>query len=203
MRILAFVDIHGNYKALEKIKKQAKNADILVCAGDISIFENNLDVLLFQLNKLNKPVLIIPGNHENDEDLDELTKIFDNIININEKCFIKEQYLFLGYGGGEFSMIDKHFNKVGKKFEKRIKKFLKDKEKDKKIILITHTPPYKTKIDMIMDKPCGNKSIKNFILKIKPDLVISGHLHENAGKEDKIGKTIIINPGPFGKIVNI
>ncbi|MBS3097214.1 hypothetical protein J4209_00295 [Candidatus Woesearchaeota archaeon] len=44
--------------------------------------------------------------------------------------------------------------------------------------------------------------IKTFILKVKPDLAISGHLHENAGKEDKIGKTKIVNPGPFGKIIN-
>src|SRR3989338_4277221 len=33
--------------------------------------------------------------------------------------------------------------------------------------------------------------------------VISDHLHENAGKEDKIGKTKVINPGPFGKILHL
>ena len=38
---------------------------------------------------------------------------------------------------------------------------------------------------------------------LKPDLVISGHLHETAGKEDKIGKTRLINPGPFGKILDV
>jgi len=37
-----------------------------------------------------------------------------------------------------------------------------------------------------------NKSIKNFILKIKPESVFSGHLHENARKEDKSGKIKII-----------
>lgn len=199
MKLLVFVDMHGSHKALEKIKKQAKKADMIVCAGDISIFENNLDILLSELNKLNKPVLIIPGNHEDDKDLKELTKMFDNITDIHKKTFIKENYLFLGYGESGFSMVDKEFIKTSKKFEKEIKKF----PKDNKIILVTHAPPYKTKIDKIMDEYCGNKSIKNFILKVKPDLVISGHLHENAGKEDKIGKTKLINPGPFGKIINI
>jgi len=33
-----------------------------------------------------------------------------------------------------------------------------------------------------------NKSIKNFILRVKSELVISGHLYENARKEDEIGK---------------
>ena len=54
-----------------------------------------------------------------------------------------------------------------------------------------------------MGNPCGDKSIKNFIKKIYPDLVISGHLHENAGKEDKIKNTKLINPGPYGKIITI
>jgi Icc-related predicted phosphoesterase len=42
-----------------------------------------------------------------------------------------------------------------------------------------------------------NKSIKDFILKIKPQLVFSGHLHENARKEDKIGKIKIIKCWAF------
>lgn len=198
MKLLAFVDMHGSLQSLEKIKKQAKQADIIVCAGDISIFENNLDFLLFELNKLNKIVLIIPGNHEDDKDLSELTKMFNNITNIHKKTFIKENYLFLGYGGSGFSMVDKEFIKTAKKFEKIIKK-----HQNKKTILVTHAPPYKTKLDKIMNEPCGNKSIKNFVLKIKPDLVIAGHLHENAGKEDKINKTKIINPGPFGEIITL
>jgi len=198
MKILAFVDVHGSLKPLEKIKKQAKQADLIVCAGDISVFENNLGYLLFQLNKLKKTVLIIPGNHEDNVDLSHLTKELENIKDIHKKAFTTDNYLFLGYGGSGFSMVDKQFIKTSKKFEKEIKK-----SKDKKIILVTHAPPYKTKLDKIAGEACGNKSIKNFILKIKPDLVISGHLHENAGKEDKINKTKLINPGPFGKIIEV
>lgn len=200
MKILAFVDMHGSHKALEKIKKRVKKADIIVCAGDISIFEQRIEYFLEQFNRLKKPFLIIPGNHETAEDIKAASLFFENIINLHKKVYIKENYLFMGYGEGGFSIVDKGFNKTAKKFEKRIKKFSKD---DKKIVLVTHAPPYKTKIDKIMNEPCGNKSIKNFILKVKPDLVIAGHLHENAGKEDKIGKIKIMNPGPFGKIINI
>jgi len=106
MKLLAFVDMHGSHKALEKIKAQSKQSDILVCAGDISIFENNLDKLFFELNKLNKPVLIIPGNHESTESINVLTKLFPNIINIDEKGHAIGNYLFFGYGGGGFSMVD-------------------------------------------------------------------------------------------------
>ena len=96
-------------------------------------------------------------------------------------------------------MIDREFEKTSKtKFNKII-----GKNKDKKIILVTHAPPYKTNVDRIAGGHCGNKSIRHFIDKNKIDLVVCGHLHENFGKEDKIKKTRIINPGPFGKIVEI
>lgn len=200
MKLLAFVDMHGSLKALQKVKIKAKQADIIVCAGDISIFEQRIEYFLQEFNKLKKPFLIIPGNHETAEDIQAASLFFENVINLHKKTYIKENYLFMGYGEGGFSMVDKNFNRVSKKFEKKIKKF---KNNNKKIILVTHAPPYKTKIDRIMKESCGNKNIKKFILKVKPDLVISGHLHENAGKEDKIGKTRVINPGPFGKMINI
>ena len=66
---------------------------------------------------------------------------------------------------------------------------------------MTHAPPHNTKLDKIIDGHCGNKSIRSFITKSKPDIAFSGHIHENNGKEDKIGKTRVINPGPYGKIV--
>lgn len=198
MKILAFVDMHGSHEALEKIKEKSKEADVIVCAGDLSIFENNLEEIFFKLSKLNKTVLVIPGNHESEDDLKQITVFFNNIEDINKKSYVKDDCLFLGYGGGGFSMIDEEFEKISKKFEKEI-----EKHENKKIILVTHAPPYKTKIDKIMDEHCGNKSLKNFILKVKPDLVISGHLHENAGKEEIVGKTKLINPGPYGKIIKV
>lgn len=198
MKILAFVDMHGSLKALKKVKEQAKKADIIVCAGDISIFSNDLDKLLSEIDKLNKTLLIIHGNHESDEDLTELAKLFKNITNLHKKSFVKGKYLFMGYGGSGFSIVDKDFEKTAMRFEKEIKA-----HKDKKTILVTHAPPYKTKLDNIMGEAYGNKSIKNFIKKVNLHLVISGHLHENAGKQDRIKNTIIINPGPYGKIISI
>jgi len=98
------------------------------------------------------------------------------------------EYVFFGYGGGGFTLVDKNFEKIIKKF-KTIKK-------GSKVILITHAPPYDTTLDRLdhMDH-LGSKSIKKFIEEVQPVLNICGHLHENAGNIDKIKKTKIINPG--------
>lgn len=199
MKILAFVDMHGSLGALKKIKKQAKKADIIICAGDLTIFGQGIDYFLGKLSKLNKPILMIHGNHEEEEELEKFCSKYKNINFLHARGYKEGEYFFLGYGGGGFSMRDKAFEKLSKQFEKEIKEL-----GNPKTILITHAPPYKTKIDLIMEEPCGNKSIKNFIKKVNPIiLVIAGHLHENAGKQDKLGKTRIINPGPYGKLITV
>ena len=37
----------------------------------------------------------------------------------------------------------------------------------------------------------------------QPDYVLCGHLHDNAGKKDKIGKSLVINPGWEGMMLEI
>ena len=200
MKVLAFTDMHLSSYAFKKIKSKAvrQNPDLLVCAGDVSIFEHSLDLILNKLSKLNKKILILHGNHETSSVLKKLCSRHKNIIFIHKRHYAQNNHLFLGYGGGGFSLTEPEFYKTGKKFEKIIKN-----NKSKKIIFITHAPPYKTKLDLVAGSHCGNKTFRNFILKNKIDLCICGHLHENFGKEDKIKKTKVINPGPFGKIVTI
>ena len=199
MRILAFTDIHGSFVALRRIgqKVKSQNPDLLVCAGDISIFEHGIFGILRKLNKLNKKIIIVHGNHEDSSTFIKCSKLFKNIIFIHKNYFIEDDILFLGYGGDGFSVFDKGFEKISRnKFKKMI-----NNHQGKKIILVTHAAPYRTKLDKLMQGHCGNKSIRNFVDKNKIDLLICGHLHENFGKEDKIKKTKIINPGPFGKII--
>jgi Icc-related predicted phosphoesterase len=73
-----------------------------------------------------------------------------------------------------------------------------------KTILVTHAPPHKTKLDEMREGyHVGNKSIREFIEKAKPSVAVSGHIHETFEKVDKIGETVIVNPGPGGAIIDI
>ncbi len=200
MKILAIVDLHGSLKALKKLQKlvNKQKPDIIVCAGDISIFEQNIDYLIHRISRFKLPVLIIPGNHEEESALRKSCSLFKNVFCLHGKTYEHDGVLFLGWGGGGFSIRDKEF-------EKKTKEFRKEMEKFGKVVLVTHAPPYKTRLDRIIEKSCGNKSIRNFIKentkKIK--LAIAGHLHENAGTEDHIKETRVVNPGPFGKVLTI
>jgi Icc-related predicted phosphoesterase len=76
-----------------------------------------------------------------------------------------------------------------------VQAFLKCAEK-KNMILISHCPPKDTKLDRTATGVhAGSISVLQFIESKKPLLVVSGHIHEARGI-DKIGETIIVNPGP-------
>lgn len=198
MKIFAFIDMHGSLTALDKIKHKSANTDIIICGGDFTIFEQGIEHFLKEFDKLGKPFLIIHGNHEDDKVLEHLCKNHKNLIFLHKTHFIKDDILFLGWGGGGFSLRDEEFEKESKKFKELI-----NKNKDKAVVLITHAPPYKTKLDYLSRDHHGNKSIRKFIDDNKIDLVLCGHFHENNEKIDKIGVTTIINPGPYGKMINL
>jgi len=196
MKILGFVDIHGSMKALDIIIKKSAKADVIVGAGDFTIFGQEIGKILKKLDNAGKPVLIIPGNHELAGELKKASSGLKNIHFIHKTRFEFDDYLFLGYEGSGFAMNDLGF----KSMEKKFKEFMK---KSKKIILVTHAPPHGTRLDKLMGKHCGNKTIRNFIEENKILLAISGHLHENAGKQDMIKKTLVVNPGPYGKLIKV
>jgi len=198
MKIIGFVDTHGSLSALNKVIRKSKNSDLVACVGDISVFEQNLGYSIKKLAKTGKLVLIIPGNHEHPSVLNYLCKRYKNIKQIHGRAYVLNGYVFIGYGGGGFSVSDNRLRKLSK----RLVKFMK-KHRNKKLILLTHAPPYRTKLDKLGNQHVGNKEVKRLIKKLKPLVVICGHLHENSGRRQKLGKTLIINPGPYGRIVKV
>ena len=198
MKILAFVDLHGSVNVLKKIGSTAKKerVDYIVCAGDLTIFGNSLNELLTLLDKIGIPVIIIHGNHEDERIMRKACSKTKNIKFLHKDMLETDGYVFMCYGGGGFSAKDAEFEKWSREAMNKV-------SEDRKVILITHAPPYGTKLDLILDQPAGSKSIRKFIKLVQPKLAISGHLHENFGVKDRIDKTKIVNPGPWGMVLTV
>lgn len=204
MKILAFVDLHGLLDILSHIREKIKKekVELVLCGGDISVFGQKTKTILERMDKLGPKVLLIHGNHEDAKDLKEISNKFRNIEFIHQSSYIIEKNMFFGYGGDGFSKRDETFVRVAKKLKKHYAT-LKKKHPDFKLIMLLHGPPFNTKVDDIAGNHVGNKDYTEFIQENSPELVLCGHLHENAGKSDKIGKTKVINPGPEGKIIEV
>jgi uncharacterized protein len=195
MKILAFTDVHGKMAYLESVKEKAAESDLIICCGDLTIFEDRLDQLLTRVNSMNKLVFMLQGNHEGEGRLRDFCKKFKNIFFLHKEIVEHGDLVFIGFGGGGFAQVEPDFEYFIKKNQ--------DKLKNKKIILVTHGPAYNTRIDVVVREHVGNKSYRDFIKKYQPLIHFCGHLHENFQKVDKIGQTLTINPGPEGRIIDI
>jgi len=197
MKFLAFTDLHEDMKTLAKLvaRAQKDDIDVVLTAGDYTTFENHNDKILKEFEKIGKPVVMIPGNHESPSTIAAAEKKYKNIINIHKTTWEFEGITFMGFGTGGFAKTDAEFRQVAKKWKKDIT--------SKKTVLVTHGPPHNTKLDSLNGEFVGNQDYTSFVKDFQPALYICGHLHENAGKTDKIGKTICINPGWEGKVLEI
>ncbi len=194
MKILAFADLHGSKRAFEHIKQKAKHADLIWCLGDLTFFQTDIGQWMKKLDALKKEVWIFEGNHEEGRILKTLAKKSKNIKYVHRKVILKGYYAFVCYGGMGFSLKERDFEKFAKSVSKKIK--------EKRVLLLTHAPPY-GKLDAVGRYHVGNKSLTNFIKKHNVAISVFGHLHEYFHKKAKLEKTIVANPGPDGRIINL
>jgi len=84
MKVLFFSDVHANKDHLKKVLEKSKEADLLVCAGDLSKMGSGFGEMIEQLGELDKKVLLIPGNNETKEFVRESEEHYDNTIMIED-----------------------------------------------------------------------------------------------------------------------
>ena len=197
MKFLTFTDVHEDHEKLQELVQRASEPDIdfVICAGDISTFGNGLKNVLGNFNKLGKKMYVIPGNHEENLELEKILQEFPNCVYLHQQAIKIDDYILLGYGGGGFAQEDATFRKIAR--------FWYGKYNGKKIVLVTHMPPFGNKTDFLDNNHVGSKDYRKFIERIKPKLVICGHLHETVGSVDKLGKTKVVNPGWDGMIIEL
>lgn len=193
MKILAFTDIHSSKKHISEIRKKAEESDLLVCAGDITLFEQEIEHVIEELNNLGKKLLLIPGNHEDPTLVEILCKNKKNIVYLHKNIFEHKGITFIGFGSGGFSLREPEFESWINSLNLN----------NKKIVFVHHAPPFGTSLDLLGGSHHGCDSYKEFILNFQPILSISGHFHETFGFKEKVNNTLMINPGPKGELIKI
>lgn len=193
MRILALSDFHGFlpsfYETVEKVSME--KVELLVVAGDITHFGDleTAEKLLKILTQSEVEVLFVPGNC----DPPSLVSVeWSEPRCIHGRIYNVEGFNFIGIGGA----LKGPFYTLFEVEDVEIETTLKSKLEGEKLIVVSHTPPKNTKVDLTHSGlHVGSLSLRRFIEERKPLCVICGHIHEARGI-DSIGSTILINPGP-------
>jgi Icc-related predicted phosphoesterase len=201
MKILALSDIHGNTRTLSKILNKVKGHDIdlVLVAGDLTDFGsyNEAKSIIELISSSFSKVYFVPGNcdmiHDYKEDINKL--------NLHGNYLVYKEIAIIGLGGSsptpfntplEFS--EEEIEEILNSTYERLKN---NYEKYEKLILLSHTPPINTKVDFVSSRKvhAGSLSVRKFVEKFSPHLVISGHVHE-ARNIDQINQTLLVNAGP-------
>ena len=69
MKILAYSDLHRSVKFTHQIVNAAREADLVIGAGDYATKQEGLSEILSLLKAIRTPTFLVPGNHEDCADL--------------------------------------------------------------------------------------------------------------------------------------
>lgn len=197
MKVIGLTDIHGRTGYSEQLVEQMRSADVVAIAGDITNFGgySEAEAIIDTIASINGSIIAVHGNCDKRGVIEFLAT---RQINIHAVSRTIDDVQFLGLGGSNKTPFHTpHEYSDGDM--KEILKAFPQSPPARFHVFISHAPPFKSKLDrMFLGMHVGSKPVREYIEASQPDIVLCGHIHEARGI-DRIGKTIVINPGPFPK----
>ncbi len=197
MKILAAADFHGVPSAENNLSKFLKRGyDCLVLIGDLTNFgpANLAESMLERIKTTGVPTFAVPGNCDPKQILQVLEKYGVNLHGKSERL---DNITFVGLGGSNLTPFNTPFELTEAEIQEELAALTCTT--DANWVLVTHAPPHGTKLDQIAEGThVGSKSIRKFIEQKQPLVALCGHVHE-ARNTDKLGRTLMVNPGQISK----
>lgn len=193
MRLLLCSDIHCDEDAARSLVERSADADVLVCAGDLAVMRQGLQDTVDVLSAATVPTVLVAGNGESAEELAAACEAWESAHVLHGLGCEIEGVRFWGVGGAipvtPFGAWSYDLDDV----EATV--LLADCPTGG--VLVTHSPPLGY-VDRAGGQHLGSQVILDTIRRVKPRLVVCGHIHGCWTEESHEGDTRIINAGPRG-----
>ena len=198
MKLLVFSDLHRDQDAARSLVERSAEADILIGAGDFAVMRHGIDDVIDILREVDKPTVLVPGNGESDVELREACAGWASAHVLHGGVVTLEGIPFYGIGGGipVTPFGDWSFD-------------LTEDEADAMLagcpeggVLVSHSPPY-GHVDEAGGRHLGSYAVLDAIERVSPRLVVCGHIHGCWGKRSTVGRTLVLNTGPEGQLLEL
>jgi len=144
----------------------------------------------------------IPGNYDMNLDYTGLKDF-----NLHKKTLDFKGIRFSGYGGAPVATLGipeqlaVHYNEDKSQPVKKseVYNFYMHEKPD---VVVTHNPAYGTFDKLPGYGNVGSFGLREYIDKLSPALVLSGHMHEDYGLM-KIQNSLCLNPSNFGRVISL
>jgi Icc-related predicted phosphoesterase len=194
VRLFCITDIHSEARRFEKILAAEPRADLLIIGGDFTNFGKPPEVdHILNLAQAHTPqVLAVAGNCDSPE-IDQL--LLDRGVSLHRRGVRVGDVGFFG-----LSAMPPWKGNMYEFPEADLERFLAASfaqvEGSPRHIMVPHCPPRNSEVDRSASGAnVGSTAVRSWVDKVKPILVICGHIHEARGQA-KIGNTIVVNCGP-------
>jgi uncharacterized protein len=197
MKLLAFSDLHRDQELAERLVDLAREADVVLGAGDYATMRMGLEATIDVLSAITAPSVLVPGNAESDTELWRACTGWPSARVLHGQPLQLDGAQFFGLGGGvpptpfpwSFDLSE---DEAAAKLESC----------PEGAVLVVHSPP-KGYVDEAHGRHLGSRSILEAIERKRPALVVCGHIHQCWGSEAAIGTTPVVNVGPEGRFFEV
>jgi Icc-related predicted phosphoesterase len=196
MKIVSFGDVHMATRNLDRMGEVMRDTDMVIVSGDLTNFGGVEDArkVITDVRRACSSVLAVPGNLDRREVIPFLE---EEGIALHGKGRAINGIGIFGCGGSNISRFGTPIELSEDEIYATLRAGYEAVNEVRPLLMICHPPPYNTKCDRLMSgKPVGSTAARQFIEEVKPEVCISGHIHESAGV-DQIGATKVLNAGPF------
>lgn len=193
-RLLLCSDIHGDYAAVERMLASNPGLDGLIIAGDLTT-HGTADEARTALRSFVKHVrvAIVAGNM----DPRSLETVFAEEAHlIDGRSIWWDDIAIFGVSGSPPTPMRTPYEIDENEIMARAERGWSNATQARWRIFVPHAPPANTTLDLIRGaRHVGSTSVRAFIDRRQPDLVVCGHIHEARGMET-LGRSIVVNCGP-------
>ena len=197
MKVLLFSDIHQDLRALEAL--MATPADVYISAGDLANWGRGLDDCGRIMRRHGDKVWVLPGNHESAGQIADFCAKF-GFRNFHEQAWQAGEDWLAGLGYSSPTP----FNTPGEYSEEELATRLVKFAELKPLVLVCHAPPFGTTLDRAGPGiNAGSRAVLEFLEKHSPLHFFCGHIHECAGVQERIGRTLAMNVGKKGYLLEL
>ncbi len=199
MKFLCFSDLHCDREAAASLVTASEQVDVVIGAGDFAIRRRGLADTLVVLREIDRPAILVPGNGESVDELRDAASVWEGARVLHGEGCEVQGVRFWGVGGGvpvtPFGDWSYDFD------EQQAEAMLRDCPAGG--VLVVHSPPIDTVDHDNTGKIRGSKAIRDSVERLRPQLVVCGHIHSDWGKQVSLGDSTILNAGPAGVTLEI
>jgi uncharacterized protein len=196
MKLVSFGDVHMATRNLARMDGELHDADLIVISGDLTNFGGPQDALkvIDAARSACGLVLALPGNLDQ---LDVIPCLEHEGVALHGRGLMVDGVALFGCGGSNITPFHTPMELTEDEIYDTLRRGYAQVEGKRPLVMVCHTPPYQTKCDRLMNGTAvGSTAARRFVEEVKPEICISGHIHESAAV-DQIGPTTIFNAGPF------